>query len=293
LKILIVDDEKHIRESIKRLLAFEGIESEYAADGVAGQRLLLQDYFDAVILDLKMPGMSGQELMEWMHREGIPAPVVMISAHGEIRDAVAALKSGARDYLVKPFDPGELLFKLKEIVANRRREALLEVGKRTVGQRTGLIGDSLPVCRIREQITRIGVTRSTVLITGESGTGKEIVAREIHGASETCDEPFVAVNIGGIPESLIESELFGHEKGAFTGAEARKPGLFELAGEGTLFLDEIGEMPLTIQVKLLRVLQERKIRRLGGDSGYPCECADTVCYQQEHRRTSEKGDVPG
>jgi len=271
MKVLIVDDEKNIRESIQRLLEFEEIESIAAKNGEIGREKLLEQVFDAVIVDLKMPGMSGQELLTWMREEGIPAPVLMISAHGEIEDAVKALKSGARDYLVKPFDPTELVFRLKKVIADRRREALLEVGKRTAAGTVKLIGKSPGISSIREQIARIAATRSTVLITGESGTGKEVVAREIHNAAPNSAEPFVAVNIGGLPESLIESELFGHEKGAFTGAAARKTGLFELAGEGTLFLDEIGEMPVAMQVRLLRVLQERKIRRLGGTLDIPVE----------------------
>jgi two-component system response regulator AtoC len=193
----------------------------------------------------------------------------MISAHGQIPDAVAALKSGAGDYLVKPFDPAELIIKLRSLVENRRRENTLEAGRRTSPGSTGMIGLSLAMKKISGQIDKIAGADVTVLITGESGTGKEVAARAIHNRGSRQSEPFVAVNIGGIHEGLMESELFGHEKGSFTGAAGRKQGLFELAGGGTIFLDEIGEMPLSLQVKLLRVLQERKMRRLGGNSDIP------------------------
>jgi two-component system response regulator AtoC len=269
MKVLIVDDERNIRESLKKYLGLEGIDSTGAESGEAAAGFLEGESFDAVILDLKLPGMSGQELLEWIQRRGIGAPVLMISAHGQIADAVAALKAGARDYLVKPFDPAELIIKLRLLVEDKRRENLIEAEKRTAGQGYTLIGGSEIMRRLSAQIDKIAAADVTVLITGKSGTGKEVAAREIHARSAQRGEPFVAVNIGGIHEGLMESELFGHEKGAFTGAAARKQGLFELAGRGCLFLDEIGEMPLALQVKLLRVLQERTVRRLGGVSDIP------------------------
>ncbi|HWP68597.1 MAG TPA: sigma-54 dependent transcriptional regulator, partial [Rectinemataceae bacterium] len=213
--------------------------------------------------------MGGQALLEWIISEGIRSPVIMISALGEISDAVQALKSGAVDYLLKPFDPDELIHKVRSFALSRKREDALEAGTRTARTASRLVGQSQAIQSLRTLIGRVAATDSTVLITGESGTGKEVVAREIHGGSPAAAEPFVAVNIGGIHSELVESELFGHEKGAFTGADARKPGLFELAGRGTIFLDEIADMPLQLQVKLLRVLQERKIRRLGGTRDLP------------------------
>jgi len=270
MKVLVVDDERNIRESLERLLDLEGIDASLASDGKEGQAALREESFDAVVLDLKMPVMGGQELLEWINAEGIRAPVVMISALGEVSDAVKALKSGASDYLIKPFDPTELVFKLKTLVSGRKREDLIEAGVRTAS--TGvvrLVGEGSAIRELKLRIGRVAAADTTVLITGESGTGKEVVAREIHGGSGRAGEPFVAVNIGGVHEQLMESELFGHERGAFTGADARKLGLFELAGAGTLFLDEIGEMPLPLQVKMLRVLQERKIRRLGGARDIP------------------------
>ena len=271
MNVLVVDDEKNIRDSIQKLFGLEGMEVTTAPDGLEGQRELLARTFDAVVLDLRMPRMGGQALLEWIVAEGIRSPVVMISALGEIADAVRAIKSGADDYLIKPFDPDELIRKVRAAVENRRRGDALEAKARTEARPSRLLGGSRAIESIRALIARVAPTESTVLITGESGTGKEVVAREIHAASKAAQEPFVAVNIGGMHADLLESELFGHEKGAFTGADARKPGLFELAGKGTLFLDEIGDMPLPLQVKLLRVLQERRTRRLGGTRDIPIE----------------------
>jgi two-component system response regulator AtoC len=269
MRVLIVDDERNIRESLRKYLALEGIDSKNADTGEAALECLEKEAFDAVILDLKLPGKSGQEVLEWIQRQGIPSPVIMISAHGQIADAVGALKAGAKDYLVKPFDPAELTIKLRGLVENKRRENVIEADLRTAGPRNAIIGDTPVMRKLSAQIDRIAASDVTVLINGESGTGKEVAAREIHNRGVYAAEPFAAVNIGGIHEGLMESELFGHEKGAFTGAAARKPGLFELAGRGTIFLDEIGEMSAPLQVKLLRVLQERKIRRLGGVSDIP------------------------
>jgi two-component system response regulator AtoC len=269
MKVLIVDDEKNIRDSLKKYLALENIESSSAENGQEALSHLENEQFDAIVLDLKLPGMSGQEILEHIISKGILSPVIMISAHGEIADAVNALKSGAKDYLTKPFNPDELIIKLKSLVENKRRENVIEANKRTAPKENSLIGESPAMKMLSNQIDKIANTDVTVLITGESGTGKEVAAKEIHKRGPRSSEPFVAVNIGGIHESLMESELFGHEKGSFTGALSRKIGLFELAGNGTLFLDEIGEMPMALQVKLLRVLQERKIRRLGGTSDIP------------------------
>ena len=271
MKILIVDDEENIRQSIQRLFALEGLDSVTAADGQAAQGYLTSDSFDALVVDLKMPRMNGQELIEWMRAEGLRTPVLMISAFGEIDDAVRALKTGADDYLIKPFNPTELIHRVRSLISARKSEDLLETVARTARTKGRLVGLSAPMRNIQALIDKVAPTSTMVLITGESGTGKEVVAREIHLRSPRCQEPFVPVNIGGVHAELMESELFGHERGSFTGAEARKIGLFELAGRGTLFLDEIGEMPLGLQVKLLRVLQDRKIRRLGGNRDIPID----------------------
>lgn len=269
MRALIVDDEETIRESLKRLFEIEGIQATGAADGLLGQGALRDQNYDVAVIDLRMPRMGGLELLAWIKEEGIRTPVVMISAHGEIEDAVAALKSGASDYLVKPFDPAELIMKVKALAVNRQRADLLEVGSRTAQAGLRLVGESQSLKELRSLIKKVADSDTTVLLTGESGTGKEVIAREIHNLSARREAPFVAVNIGGVHEQLMESELFGHERGAFTGADSRQVGLFELAGDGSLFLDEIGEMPGNLQVKLLRVLQERRIRRLGGNRDIP------------------------
>jgi len=285
MRVLIVDDEKNIRESLRKYLNLEKIDSVGAESGEAALEALSRESFDAVILDLKLPGMSGQAVLEQMLRQGITTPVIMISAHGDIPDAVQALKSGAGDYLVKPFDPAELSIRLRSLVENRRRENTLEAEARTSPAKTLgaplLLGNSPAITEISRQIDKVAASAVTVLITGDSGTGKEVVAREIHARGPYREEPFVAVNIGGIHEGLMESELFGHEKGSFTGAANRKQGLFELAGRGCIFLDEIGEMPMPLQVKLLRVLQERKVRRLGGTGDIPINARIISATNQE------------
>lgn len=271
MKILIVDDEPNIRELMRKYLGLEGIESDGAENGFSAQRLLKETPYDACLIDLKMPGMDGLQLIMWLRQEGFRMPVIMISAHGEINDAVSALKEGAQDYIVKPFDPEELTIRLKKLVEAQNLRNMVESESR-VNEESGsggFIGDSLSIRKIKEVIAKIADSPATVLITGESGTGKEVVAREIHASSVLKDGPFVAINIGGVPENLLESELFGYEKGAFTGAMSRKPGMFELASGGTLFLDEIGDMPLSLQVKILRVLQDHKISRLGGTTPIP------------------------
>ncbi|HUV06156.1 MAG TPA: sigma-54 dependent transcriptional regulator [Spirochaetia bacterium] len=269
--MLVVDDEKNIRGSIDRYLRLEGIESLGAENGLSAQRLLQREPFAAAVVDLKMPGMNGLELLQWIRRVGLLLPVIMISAYGDIRDAVESMKLGAQDYIVKPFDPEELVLRLKRILEAQSLRDQVELGRRASYSGPELIGQTAAMREIRETVAKIARTPSTVLITGESGTGKEIIARLIHTLSDRPDGPFMAVNVGGIPETLLESELFGYEKGAFTGASSRKNGIFELASSGTLFLDEVGDMPLQLQVKLLRVLQERTIQRLGGTVPIPVD----------------------
>ena len=265
MKVLICDDEENIRKLLKRLLKIEGIDADVAENGLSAQRMISEERYDAVIADLRMPGLDGLSLIRWIRHEGFRIPVIMISAHGDINDAVTALKDGADDYLVKPFDPDELLIKLKGLINAQNLINAAAGAKKS----SGFLGESSSVGQIRRIIERIAPSQATVLITGESGTGKEVAARQIHLLSSVSSGPFMAINIGGVPENLIESELFGYEKGAFTGADGRKPGLFELASGGTLFLDEIGDMPAALQVKILRVLQEKKITRLGGTSEMP------------------------
>ncbi len=275
MKILIVDDETNIRDLMVRYMRIESIDGTGAENAYAAQRILREEPFDGILVDLKMPGMDGLEFVKWVRDEGFRMPIIMMSAHGEITDAVNALKNGVQDYIVKPFDPEEVIIKLKNLVEAQHFKTLQEMEER-LPQGRAFIGESVPIRRVKELVSRIAQTNSSVLITGESGTGKEVVARSIHDQSPVSSGPFVAINIGGVPENLLESELFGYEKGAFTGAVGRKSGMFELANGGTLFLDEIGDMPLSLQVKILRVLQEKCITRLGGTEPMPIN-ARIVC----------------
>jgi two-component system response regulator AtoC len=268
MKVLVADDEKNIRDSIAAYLAAEGIETVVAADGAEARARLEAEAFDGLILDLRMPRVDGLAILAWLQEAGPPLPVIVISAYGDVRDAVQAMKLGARDYLVKPFDPDELVLRLRRVFSEEALAGQAEAGRRAMAL-GGWIGEDEKMKAVRALTEKVAPTSSTVLITGESGTGKEVVARLLHGLSANAGGPFVAINLGGVPEGLLESELFGHEKGAFTGAAERKRGMFELASSGTLFLDEIGDMPMHLQVKLLRVLQEKKVRRLGGTQAIP------------------------
>ena len=263
MRILIVDDEKNIRESLKMILQQEGYEITTAENGLSAQRVLEDATFDLGIFDLKMPGMDGLDLLKWLKGGERDFPVYMISAFGQVEDAVNALKSGADDYITKPFNPDLLLEKVRIIDSVKIMESRMEKGRHS-RQDGFFLGQSPGAEKLYRRMERIAATRSNILLTGESGVGKEVTARLIHNWSDCSEEPFVALNIGGVPETLLESELFGYEKGAFTGADKRKPGIFETARGGSLFLDEIGEMPLPLQVKILRVLQDRSFRRLGG-----------------------------
>jgi len=269
-KALIVDDERGLSSSLVEFLALDDIEALSAATAAEALGLLGETTFDVVVSDLRMPGMDGIGLLSRIRELGLGLPFIMMSAHGEVKDAVAAMKGGAWDYLVKPFDPEELLLRIRKAVAERRALDKLAVGMRGTADRGGLVGDSSVMVAVRRLIAKAAPSPATILLTGESGTGKEVAARSIHSLSGR-EGPFVAVNIGALPETLLESELFGHEKGAFTGADARRPGLFEAAQGGTLFLDEIGELPLHLQVKLLRAIQERKVQRLGSSTSIPVD----------------------
>jgi len=262
-RILVVDDEANMRRVLGALLRRGGFEVLEAADGQAALECLDDQHVDAVLSDLKMPHMNGLDLLEAARQRHARVPVILLTAHGTIGSAVEALKRGAFDYLTKPFDPDEIQQVVGKAVSTRvqqERDASFEPDDPDalmIGQSAGL----LEVKRITEAVA---ATPATVLIMGESGTGKELVARRIHLRSNRKDGPFVKINCAAIPESLLESELFGHEKGAFTGAASRKPGRFELADGGTLFLDEIGEMHLSAQPKVLRAIQEGRFYRVGG-----------------------------
>lgn len=270
MRVLIVDDERQIALSLKEYFEPDGIDVDIAQDGLSGKRKLEEEPYDVLISDLRMPGLDGLQLLRWTKEEGPDIPVIMISAHGEIRDAVEAMKTGAYDYLVKPFDPDELLLRIRKAVENRRLSLSLRAGMGGKKDSGGMIGESPAMQEIVRLLGKAAPSGATVLLTGESGTGKEVAARLVHRLSGR-EGPFVPINMGAFPEHLLESELFGYEKGAFTGADARKQGFFESAQGGTLFLDEIAELPLHLQVKLLRVLQEKKVQRLGSLKGTPID----------------------
>ena len=261
MRILIVDDEMNLRKSSAEYLTLEGFQVIEASNGLAARQVLQETKFDAAIIDIRMPGMSGLELLEWISEQGPCLPVVIISAYGDIEDVVKAMKLGASDYLTKPFDPQELTIRTKKAVEDYRLKRLISI---TRDNPVNFSTKNAKMQEIVKLIKKSAPTNSTILITGESGTGKEVLAKKIHADSNRKKGPFIPINLGGLPENLIESELFGYEKGAFTGADKKKAGLFETAAGGTLFLDEIGELPLQLQVKLLRVLQERTIQHLGG-----------------------------
>ena len=264
-QVLIVDDEPNLRKILAAQLARDGYEVLTAEDGAQGLQLLRENHIDLVVTDLKMPRVDGMSLLREALREDPKLPVVMITAHGTVDTAVEALKIGAFDYLTKPFDKDEV----RQIVAKALKTRQLADEEATGPQgatdaRFGIIGGSPGILELYAILERVADTPTTVLITGESGTGKELVARALHENSSRRDKPFIKVNCAAIPKELIESELFGYERGAFTGAVGSKPGRFELANGGTLFLDEIGEIPVEMQVKLLRALQESEFERVGG-----------------------------
>ncbi|WP_413578281.1 sigma-54-dependent transcriptional regulator [Bdellovibrio sp. HCB290] len=265
-RILVVDDEESIREFLEIMLKKEGYEITLAEDGQKAKDLLTKKSFDMIISDLQMPHVTGIELLKHV-KESYPDTVFMlITAFGTTETAVEAMKMGAYDYLTKPFKIDEVRLNIQNALRSRN----LEVENRTLKKELtkeysfqSMVGNSPAMHAIFDMVKRVSQTPTNVLITGESGTGKEVVAKAIHYNGPLKDRPFVTVNCGAIPENLMESEMFGHKKGSFTGAVADKSGLFEVADTGTLFLDEVGELPLTIQVKLLRAIQERVVRRVG------------------------------
>jgi len=264
-KILIIDDEKSIRNTLKEILSYEKYEVFEAADGVEGLKVLETEPIDIVLCDIKMPKMDGLEVLENIQEKKPEVPVVMISGHGNIETAVEALKKGAFDYISKPLDLNRMLVTIRN--AQERNTLITEtkILKRRIYKTSEMIGETEGIVRVKEMIERVAPTDARVLITGSNGTGKELVARWIHEKSHRNASPIIEVNCAAIPSELIESELFGHEKGSFTSAIKQRIGKFEQANNGTLFMDEIGDMSLSAQAKVLRALQENKITRVGGE----------------------------
>ena len=263
--ILIIDDEKAIRKTLTEILSFEGYKIDEAADGEEGLKKFSDRNYDLVLCDIKMPKLDGIEFLEKAKEINSDTPIIMISGHGNIDTAVEAVKKGAFDYISKPPDLNRLLITLRNATEKQDLVTQTKVLKRKVSKVQKMVGESGPIKKIKDTIDKVAPTDARVLITGENGAGKELVARWIHEKSNRNSGPMVEVNCAAIPSELIESELFGHEKGSFTSAIKQRIGKFEQANGGTLFLDEIGDMSLSAQAKVLRALQEGKITRVGAD----------------------------
>ncbi len=263
--ILIIDDEKAIRKTLSEILSFEGYKIDEASDGEEGLKKFRERNYDVVLCDIKMPKLDGIEFLQKAGESNPDVPVIMISGHGNIETAVEAVKTGAYDYISKPPDLNRLLITIRNAMDKSNLVSETKVLKKKVNRVQEMIGHSAPIMKIRETIDKVAPTEARVMITGENGVGKELVARWIHEKSNRASGPLVEVNCAAIPSELIESELFGHEKGSFTSAIKQRIGKFEQAHGGTLFLDEIGDMSLNAQAKVLRALQEGKITRVGAD----------------------------
>ena len=263
--ILIIDDEKSIRKTLTEILSYEGYKIDEAADGEEGLKKFKEKTYDLVLCDIKMPKLDGIEFLEKAKQINPDVPIIVISGHGNIETAVEAVKKGAYDYISKPPDLNRMLITLRNAMDKTTLVAETKVLKRRVAKVQEIIGESSPIKKIKETIDKIAPTDARVLITGDNGVGKELVARWIHEKSNRSSGPLVEVNCAAIPGELIESELFGHEKGSFTSAVKQRIGKFEQASGGTLFLDEIGDMSINAQAKVLRALQEAKITRVGAD----------------------------
>jgi len=263
--ILVIDDEKSIRSTLKDILEHEGFAIELASNGPEALELFSKNQFDAVLCDIKMPGMDGIEVLEKLQEISNDVPVIMISGHGTIDTAVEAIKKGAFDFIEKPPDLNRLLITIRNAMDKTSLITETRVLKQKLTSKYEMIGESDAMKRVRDMIDRVAPTEAKILVTGDNGTGKELVARLLHEKSPRAANPFVEVNCAAIPSELIESELFGHEKGAFTSAHKQRKGKFEHANGGTLFLDEIGDMSLSAQSKVLRALQENRITPVGSD----------------------------
>jgi len=267
--VLVIDDEKSIRSTLREILEYENFKVEEAGDGAEGLKMAEKGTYDLILCDIKMPKMDGIELLSKLQEAGSDTPIVMLSGHGTIDTAVEAIKKGAFDFISKPLDLNRLLVTVRNAMDRNSLITETKTLKRKITKTREMIGNSAGIKKIKEMIDKIAPTDARVLITGNNGTGKELVARWIHEQSNRANAPLIEVNCAAIPSELIESELFGHEKGAFTSAIKQRLGKFEQANGGTLFLDEIGDMSLSAQAKVLRSLQENKITRVGGEKEIP------------------------
>ncbi len=290
-KILIVDDETPIRRTLRDILEFEGYDVDEAADGLECVSKVQREKFDVVIMDIKMPKMDGIEALERLQILSPETPVIMVSGHGTIDTAVEAVKKGAFDFISKPPDLNRMLITVRNAIERADLVSTTQILRKQVKSSKGvnMIGESAPILQIKRLLERVAPTESRVLITGQNGTGKELVARWIHEKSNRADGPIVEVNCAAIPAELIESELFGHKKGSFTGAIADRPGKFESATGGTLFLDEIGDMSLDAQAKVLRALQESRITRVGDSKEIKVDVRVLAATNKDLRKEIELG----
>lgn len=289
-KILVIDDERAIRNILKETLELEGNEVQVAENGKIGLELGKQQQFDLIFSDIKMPEMDGLEVLSSLHEAEVECPIVMISGHGTIETAVDAIKAGAFDFIEKPIDLNRLLITVKNALDRKTLVQAKKVLQKKVDSKYQMIGESEAICHVRDMIEKVAPTDARVLITGENGTGKEVVARLIHAASQRASQQMIEVNCAAIPSELIESELFGHVKGSFTGAIKDKAGKFEQADGGTLFLDEIGDMSLSAQAKVLRALQENEITRVGGEKSIKVNVRVLAATNKNLREEIEKGN---
>ncbi|HHN48067.1 MAG TPA: sigma-54-dependent Fis family transcriptional regulator [Bacteroidales bacterium] len=288
-KILVVDDEKSIRNTLKEILEYEKFEVDDAADGMEALEKARSNHYDVILLDIKMPRMDGIEVLEQLMKFS-DVPVVMISGHGTVETVVEAIKKGAYDYITKPLDLNRLLVTIRNAQERQTLVSETKALKRKVSKTYDMIGDSPAMQEIKAMIERVASTDARVLITGANGTGKELVARWLHELSNRASGPFVEVNCAAIPSELIESVLFGHEKGSFTSAIKQRKGDFEQANGGTLFLDEIGDMSLSAQAKVLRALQENKIMRVGGEKNIPVDVRVIAATNKDIPKEIEKNN---
>lgn len=289
MKILIVDDERAIRNSLKEILTDEGYDVDLAEDGPTALAMVDKEKYDVIFCDIKMPGMDGTEVLDKLVSDGIDSAIVMISGHGDIDTAVECIKKGAFDFIQKPLDLNRILITIKN--ASERTTIINEnrtLKKKVYGQQ--MVGDSEAMQHIRDIIAKVAPTDARVLIMGANGTGKELVARSLHEQSSRSAMPYIELNCAAIPSELIESELFGHEKGAFTSAIKQHKGKFEQADGGTLFLDEIGDMSLAAQAKVLRVLQEHKLSRVGSDKDIAVDVRVIAATNKDLKKEIEKGN---
>ncbi len=291
-KILVIDDERPIRSTLKEILEYEKFEVDEAEDGQIGLGMLEKNTYDIVLCDIKMPKMDGMELLEKIQEKGFEMPVVMISGHGNVETAVEALKIGAYDFIQKPLDLNRILVTIRNAMEKKDLVTETKVLKQKVdkGKSSDIIGESATITAIKQMIGKVAPTDARVLITGGNGSGKELVARQLHKNSNRSKCPFIEVNCAAIPSELIESELFGHEKGAFTSAHKQRKGKFEQADGGTLFLDEIGDMSASAQAKVLRALQENKITRVGGEKELKVDVRVVAATNKDLRHEIEQGN---